>query len=109
MHNNTTSLGFAIKAGRKKKHLTQMELSEELGITPRYLQALENERRTPSYPLLSRILSYLDIPPESIFFTKDGTMSKEKEQLLYLIKNKCDERDVSILLSTAIALVNTRE
>lgn len=113
MHNKTTNLGAAIKAARKRKHLTQMALSEELGITPRHLQALENESKTPSYALLSRVLSYLDIPADSIFSAGEEampeTLSKEKEQLLYLIKSKCDERDILVLLSTAIALVNTKE
>lgn len=109
MHNKTTNLGAAIKAARKSKHLTQMELSEELGITPRHLQSLENENKTPSYALLSRILSYLDLPADSLFSTGEKTLSKEKEQLLYLIKNKCDERNIHVLLSTAMTLVNTKK
>ena len=47
MHDTLTQLGAIIKAARNSKKLTQMELSEELGITPRYLQAIENENRTP--------------------------------------------------------------
>ena len=113
MHNKTTNLGAAIKAARKRKHLTQMALSEELGITPRHLQALENESKTPSYALLSRVLSYLDIPADSIFSAGEEampeTLSKEKEQLLYLIKSNCYERDILVLLSTAISLVNKKE
>lgn len=67
MQDTLTQLGAIIKAARNNKKLTQMELSEELGITPRYLQAIENENKTPSYDLLSRILSYLDIPADNIF------------------------------------------
>ena len=85
MRNCTRKLGAAIKSARKSKNLTQMELSEELGITPRYLQAIENENKTPSYHLLFRILSYLNIPIE------------------------LDPREISVLLSTAKALVDTRE
>ena len=44
MRNATSNLGTAIKAARKSKQLTQLELSEELGITPRHLQAIENEK-----------------------------------------------------------------
>lgn len=54
MRNANSNLGAAVKAARKTKHLTQLELSEELGITPRHLQAIENENKTPSYDLLSR-------------------------------------------------------
>ena len=43
MINATSNFGTAIKATRKSKQLTQLKLSEELGITPRHLQANENK------------------------------------------------------------------
>ena len=66
MHDTASISGPTIKAARKKKQLTQLELSEELGITPRHLQAIENENQIPSYDLLSRMLSYLNIPADII-------------------------------------------
>ncbi len=105
MRNSVTKLGSAVKAARKNRHLTQMELSEELGITPRYLQAIENEKKTPSYELLTRILSYLNIPADDLFTPHEKEISKEQEQLLYLIMHKCSKRDIFVLLSTAKALV----
>ena len=74
MRNATSNLGTAIKAARKNKQLTQLELSEKLGITPRHLQAIENENKAPSYDLLSRMLSFLNIPPstaEALVNTKE--------------------------------------
>ncbi len=109
MRDTTSSLGATIKAARKNKQLTQLELSEELRITPRHLQAIENENKTPSYDLLSRMLFYLNIPADSILNTTERELSMEQEQLLYLIKHKCDERDISVLLSTAEALVSHKE
>ena len=107
MRNCTRKLGAAIKSARKSKNLTQMELSEELGITPRYL--IENENKTPSYHLLFRILSYLNIPADSVFAPQENILSSEIEQLLYFIHYKCTPREISVLLSTAKALVDTRE
>ena len=57
---------FFFSTTTKNKQLTQLELSEELGITPRHLQAIENENKTPSYDLLSRMLFYLNIPRFSL-------------------------------------------
>ena len=109
MRTSTTKLGAAIKSARKSKNLTQMELSEKLGITPRYLQAIENENKTPSYPLLFRMLSYLNIPADSIFASQESILSSDLEQLMYFIHYKCTPREISVLLSTAKALVDTRE
>ena len=109
MHNATSNLGTAIKTARKNKQLTQLELSEELGITPRHLQAIENENKTPSYDLLSRMLSYLNIPADNILNANESELTPEQEQLLYLIRHKCTQRDIAVLLSTAEALVNIKE
>lgn len=108
MRDTTSNLGAAIKAARKSKQLTQLELSEELGITPRHLQAIENENKTPSYDLLSRMLNYLNIPADNILNATESELTLEQEQLLYLIRHKCDRRDIAVLLSTAEALVNTK-
>ena len=109
MRNATSNLGVAIKAARKSKQLTQLELSEELGIPPRHLQAIEHENKTPSYDLLSRMLSFLNIPADSIINSTESELTPEQEQLLYLIRHKCNQRDIAVLLSTAEALVNTKE
>lgn len=108
MRNSVTKLGIAIKTARKNKNLTQLELSEILGITPRHLQAIENENKTPSYDLLSRMLTYLDIPADSILSSSENDLTIKQEQLLYLIKHKCDNRDIAVLLSTAQALIDTK-
>lgn len=103
------NLGAAVKAARKNRHMTQLALSEELGITPRHLQAIENENKTPSYDLLSRLLSSLNIPADGILTAAESEHTPELEKLLYLIQHKCDQRDIMILLSTAEALINTKE
>jgi transcriptional regulator with XRE-family HTH domain len=59
-------LGRAVKSARQKKGLTQLELAEELRITPRYLKAIENSGRTPSYDLFMRIVWVLEIPANLI-------------------------------------------
>ena len=109
MRISKTNLGAVMKSARKNKQLTQMELSEELGITPRYLQGIENENKTPSFSLLFRILSYLDIPADSVLAPHESLLSPELEELLYFIHYKCNQREISVLLSTAKALVDTRE
>lgn len=108
MHNNETNLGAVVKAARKKKNLTQLEVSEELDITPRHLQAIENENKTPSFDLLRRMFTYLDIPADTVLASAPATLSPDQEQLIYLIKCKCTPKDISVLLSTAHALVDTK-
>jgi transcriptional regulator with XRE-family HTH domain len=50
-----------------EKHLTQRQLAEQLGITTRYLKAIENSGRKPSFGLLTRIFCELEISADNVF------------------------------------------
>ena len=69
--NNVDNFGVVVKASRKAKSMTQSQLAGRLGITTRYLKAIENSGRKPSYDLLIRIICELDIPTEVFFYTED--------------------------------------
>ena len=66
--NVTASLGSVIKSARLSLDMTQRQLAGNLCITPRYLKAIENSGRKPSYDLLVRIIRELGIPAESVFY-----------------------------------------
>ena len=60
--------GIVVKSARQAKGLTQSQLSDLLAVTPRYLKAIENSGRKPSYDLLVRIIKELEIPADAIFY-----------------------------------------
>jgi transcriptional regulator with XRE-family HTH domain len=62
------SFGAAVKSARLLMNITQKQLSENLHITTRYLKAIENSGRKPSYDLLVRIVRELDIPAVTVFY-----------------------------------------
>ncbi len=62
--------GGFVKAARQARGMTQIKLAEILHITPRYLKAIENSGRKPSYNLLVRIVRELDIPTDTIFYSE---------------------------------------
>ena len=64
-------LGAAIKATRQAKGWTQSYLAGLLKITPRYLKALENSGRKPSYDLFVRIIRELEISADTIFYPEN--------------------------------------
>lgn len=105
MRGTQIKLGMAIKTARNEMKITQSELADKLNISVRYLQTIENESQTPSYTVLERILEILNIPSSVVFESLGGESSVEKEELLYLINNRCCERDIEVLLATAKALV----
>lgn len=50
-----TDFGKRLKALRYKKHMTQADLSDRLGVTKSVISAYENGVRMPSYDILIQI------------------------------------------------------
>lgn len=100
-------LGATIKQGRMAANLTQDELAEHVGITGRYIMALENEHKQPSFELLCRLIHTLNIPSDNIFYPENQYTENKKEQLIRLLSH-CDERDLTILTATVKALLDSK-
>ncbi len=62
-----SQLGKRIAYLRKKKGMSQLDLSIETGISKSYISDLENGRRNPSVLLLQRIASSLGVSLEKLF------------------------------------------
>ncbi len=107
MENILNDLGQTIKLARQAANLTQDGLAERIGITGRYVMALENERKQPSFEVLCKLIHTLAISPEQIFYPANAKTENEKEQLLRLLA-LCDEREFSVVVATAKALVESK-
>ncbi|TCX48911.1 helix-turn-helix transcriptional regulator [Dehalobacter sp. 14DCB1] len=107
VHNDLDKLGDIIKAARKHKNLTRDQLAERVGITSRYLMAIENENHKPSYNLLFHLVRELGISADTIFFPENIVMNTELEQLTRLLR-LCDERDLKIATATVKALLDSK-
>lgn len=72
-------LGQTIKQARLSANVTQDELAEQIGITGRYIMALENEHKQPSFEVLCKIILTLNIPADNIFYPENQYTENEKE------------------------------
>lgn len=53
---------------RKKRGITQVQMAKDLKITRQTIHAIETHKYNPSLELALKILDYLDVPLEEIFF-----------------------------------------
>lgn len=56
-----------VKELRIKNNLSQQELSNLVGVTPKYIGFIENSERTPSLKIAKRIAEVFKLPIEDIF------------------------------------------
>jgi transcriptional regulator with XRE-family HTH domain len=102
------TLGGVVKSARQSKGITQVQLAERLGITPRYLVAIEKEQKKPSYDLLFELIRELDIPADSIFYPEHGYDRTEIERLRLLLE-MCDTKEVNAITSTLQTLLEGKK
>ncbi|GHU54118.1 hypothetical protein FACS1894132_08250 [Clostridia bacterium] len=75
MQQVSDKLGIVIKAARLGKNMTQRQLAERLGITVRYLKAIENSGQKPSYDLFVRIVRELDVSADTVVYPDEQEQS----------------------------------
>ncbi len=60
-------LGMRIAYLRKKKNVSQLELSIRSGVSKNYISDLENGRRNPTITILQRLANGLGVSLEKLF------------------------------------------
>lgn len=60
------TLGANVRTERKRRALTQEELAEQLGITPRYLAAIERGERNLTLDSIEALAAQLGVDPHSL-------------------------------------------
>lgn len=105
MKDGKIQLGEALKKARVNCGVTQEKLAEWADVTSRYIMAIENEGKEPSYEVLYKIIHGLHISADLIFYPDKPQENSEQMQLIHLLES-CSERDIHILLNTAQAMLN---
>lgn len=102
-------LGEILKKARKAQEITREELAEQLDITPRHLQAIENEGQHPGFQLFVQLIRLFDISVDQYLFpnktTKKSSLRRQTDSLLDTLNDK----DLSIVNATARAISKAKD
>ena len=60
-----------VREMRQARHITQVKMAEDLGITRQTINAIEKGKYNPSLELTFRLLAYFDVPFEQLFYLKE--------------------------------------
>ena len=91
------NLGIYWKKYAKKNGYTREQFSERIGISVRYLSAIENEQREPSYNVLYRIFHGLGISADTIFYPNESNTDNSNAEQIKRLYLECSERDKRII------------
>ena len=100
-------MGPMIKEARIKAELTQDELAERLGVTTRYIMAIENEGKCPALDVWFRLVRALHASADAIVYPEEKATRNEDEQLILMIK-MLNSRDKEIVKATVQAMLDNQ-
>ena len=100
-------MGPIFKKYRVDANRTQEEAAEKVGITARFLMALENEEKRPSIDILLRLVDTLNIPGDAIFHPQIQHIDSEDQQLLRQYM-RLNDRDKSVIRAAIQEMLNNR-
>ena len=86
---------------------TQEDVAEKVGITSRFLMALENEEKRPSLDNLLRLVDTLNIPGDAILHPQIQHIDSEDQQLLrqFMCLNN---RDKDVIRAAIQVMLNNK-
>lgn len=70
-------LGSKVKALRRRENLTQVQLAERLGVSPSYLNLIENNRRPLTAPLLIRLAQCFQVDLHTFAASEDSRLAAD--------------------------------
>lgn len=89
--------GHILKEIRQNNDYTREQIAERAGISTRYLSAIENEQREPSYDVLYRLFHSLGISADTIFYPDENIADNSDAEQIKRLYSECSERDKRII------------
>lgn len=93
-------IGPQLKQARLSANLTQEDVAEQLGVTARYVMAIENEGKCPSLDVCFRLIRILNISADAIVYPEKRISEGGDERLIRMIQ-MLNSRDKKIVYATA--------
>lgn len=94
MDNNAQTMGKRIAAQRKKKGITQEQLSQRLGVTPQAVSKWENDLSCPDISILPMLAKELDVSVDFLLGRKSQEEKKEAKEYIVITKETEGEEDM---------------
>lgn len=104
-----TPIGLAIKNAREIKGITREQLVENLGVSVRHLQAVENEGQFPSLKLFIKLITMFNISVDQYIFCDCETEKSSSRRQLDTLLDTLEDKDLPIIEATAYSLYKARE
>jgi transcriptional regulator with XRE-family HTH domain len=98
-------IGARIKEIRVKKGMTQEQLSEKMGINPKYLSSIERGKENPTLDTLIKVAQSLDVDMGQIFTLVQIEDPAKCKSLAVSLLNKADEEQIKLAVKIFSSII----
>jgi len=89
-------IGSRIQNIRNKKGITQEQLSESVGINPKYLSSIERGKENPTLNTLLKIVQSLDVNLNEVFSDVQIEDPAKRKSLIISLLDEADDEQLKL-------------
>jgi len=98
-------VGARIKALRTKRGLTQEELSEQVGINPKYLSSIESGKENPTFNTLIALSESLGVDFGEMFNLLESEDPKASRRIVKSMVDDADDEQIRLIMKVILAVI----
>jgi len=98
-------IGARIKDIRNRKRVTQEQLSESVGINPKYLSSIERGKENPTLNTLLKLVRSLDVNLDEIFSDIQIEDPANRRALIYSLLDEADDEQLKLSYKVLSAII----
>lgn len=102
-------IGQAIKKACERSGITREQLAEQLDITPRHLQSIENEGQHPSFQLFVQLITMFSISADQYIHSSKLTEKTSLRRQIDTILDSFDDKELTVIEGTAQGICKAKE
>lgn len=102
------SFGSSLRRAREKREYTREQIAERAGISPRFVSAIENDRRKPSLDVLIRLVHAIGTSFDEVLMPQTISEEYTADRIKRLI-TQCSQRDQELVLALIDQMLDSKE
>lgn len=101
------SFGSSLRRAREKREYTREQIAERAGISPRFVSAIENDRRKPSLDVLMRLVHAIGTSFDEVLMPQTISEEYTADRIKRLI-TQCSQRDQELVLALIDQMLDSK-
>ena len=98
-------IGSRIQEIRNKKGLTQDQLSEEVGISSKYLSSIERGKENPTLNTILKLARSLDVKPDEFFTHLENEDPAKRKSMIIEMLDEADADQLKLAYKMISAMI----